>query len=244
MCEQCCMIHQIRELNLSDEHNIVDIGIIESFNHLPWCSIFCLSVSYLKPSSVLIDFNVDMCLNIAIISCSTWELKDFNLYKEKRSPTSISFITWVLWVVIHQIRELNLSDEHNIVDIGIVGSYQQNLGGNRTFNCYYHTDQPCCGYCSQCETVVCTYCVATTLSSSEMDLFNTFQLISRSHNSLCMFLSIESFNHLPWCSIFCLSVPYLAYSCVLNDVNVDLCLNSAIISCSTWELRTVEQEME
>ena len=82
--------------------------------------------------------------------------------------------------IIHQIRELNLSNEHNIVDIGIVGSYQQNLGGNPTFNCYYHTDQPCCGYCSQCETVVCTYCVATTHNThviNDMDVGLRFSLL-------------------------------------------------------------------
>lgn len=79
--------------------------------------------------------------------------------------------------MIHKISELNLTDEHYIVDIG--GSDQQNLGVNPTFNCYYHTDQPCCGYCSQCETVVCTYCVDTTHNThviNDMDVGLRFSL--------------------------------------------------------------------
>lgn len=81
--------------------------------------------------------------------------------------------------MIHKISELSLSDEHYIVDLGIVGSDQQNLGGHATFNCDYHTDQPCCGYCIQCETVVCTICVTTTHNThiiNDMDVGLRFSL--------------------------------------------------------------------
>ncbi|VDI83845.1 Hypothetical predicted protein [Mytilus galloprovincialis] len=98
--------------------------------------------------------------------------------------------------MLHQVNELNLYNQHKIVDIEITGSTDQRY--DSIVNCELHRQRGC-GFCKQCEDVVCTMCVSQPHRDHyiiDMDSGCTFSLYKlKARSSKYQEIIVEMFRH-------------------------------------------------
>ncbi|CAC5401348.1 unnamed protein product [Mytilus coruscus] len=98
--------------------------------------------------------------------------------------------------MLHQVNELNLYNQHKIVDIEITGSTDQMY--DSIVNCELHRQRGC-GFCKQCEDVVCTMCVSQPHRDHhiiDMDSGCTFSLYKlKARSSKYQEIIVDMFRH-------------------------------------------------
>ncbi|CAC5403124.1 unnamed protein product [Mytilus coruscus] len=98
--------------------------------------------------------------------------------------------------MLHQVNELNLYNQHKIVDIEITGSTDQRY--DSIVNCELHRQRGC-GFCKQCEDVVCTMCVSQPHRDHhiiDMDSGCTFSLYKlKARSSKYQEIIVDMFRH-------------------------------------------------
>ncbi|XP_052065029.1 uncharacterized protein LOC127704845 [Mytilus californianus] len=98
--------------------------------------------------------------------------------------------------ILHQVNELDLYNQHKIVDIEVTGSTEQRY--DSIVNCETHRQRGC-GFCKQCEDVVCTMCISQPHKDHpiiDLDSGCTFSLYKlKARSSKYQEIIVDMFRH-------------------------------------------------